>query len=399
MKTRQFILVAIAATLSLIGFAAQAAGIDLSHVFAMSPEIGIGLASCMGSIEMIGKSLEKIENGFTQVKGAQAELAERVLSLEQRGTPGGFHNFDRKAASLADQVVKGVTDNAELFAKTKSLRLELKAASDPITTSNGRAIMSGGVGFVQGGVLGLQNALPVRAVAATALEYSRYTGQQGAAGVQGAEGDSKAAVRPDHSLITQNALTVAGFAKMSRQSLDDSNELRRAVEVTLNRSVATALDAALVNGATGFAGGFEGLATSYTSLLYTSLVDAISEGVATMQTAGFVPDVVALHPADWLAITVAKGTANDHYLSGSYLGQIEPVLRGLRVVLSPSIDPGKAMVLDSSHSELLIVSNFTVELGYTNDDFVKNLAVLLGEMRVLPVFRTAGSARLITPKA
>lgn len=399
MKTRQFILVAIAATLSLIGFAAQAAGIDLSHVLAMSPEIGIGLASCMGSIEMIGKSLEKIENGFTQVKGAQAELAERVLSLEQRGTPGGFHNFDRKAASLADQVVKGVTDNAELFAKTKSLRLELKAASDPITTSNGRAIMSGGVGFVQGGVLSLQNALPVRAVAATALEYSRYTGQQGAAGVQGAEGDSKAAVRPDHSLITQNALTVAGFAKMSRQSLDDSNELRRAVEVTLNRSVATALDAALVNGATGFAGGFEGLATSYTSLLYTSLVDAISEGVATMQTAGFVPDVVALHPADWLAITVAKGTANDHYLSGSYLGQIEPVLRGLRVVLSPSIDPGKAMVLDSSHSELLIVSNFTVELGYTNDDFVKNLAVLLGEMRVLPVFRTAGSARLITPKA
>lgn len=75
------------------------------------------------------------------------------------------------------------------------------------------------------------------------------------------------------------------------------------------------------------------------------------------------------------------------------------MLRGLRVVLSPSIDPGKAMVLDSSHSELLIVSNFTVELGYTNDDFVKNLAVLLGEMRVLPVFRTAGSARLITPKA
>lgn len=399
MKTRQFILVAIAATLSLIGFAAQAAGIDLSQVFAMSPEIGIGLASCMGSIELIGKTLDKIGAGFEQVKAAQTELAERVFSLEQRGTPGNFTNFDRKAVSLADQVVKGFTDNAELFAKTKSLRLELKAASDPITTSNGRAIMSGGVGFVQGGVLGLQNALPVRAVATTALEYSRYTGQQGAAGVQGAEGDSKAAVRPDHSLVTQNALTVAGFAKMSRQSLDDSNELRRAVEVTLNRSVATALDAALVNGATGFTGGFEGLATSYTSLLYTSLVDAISEGVATMQTAGFVPDVVALHPADWLAITVAKGTANDHYLSGSYLGQIEPVLRGLRVVLSPSIDAGKAMVLDSSHSELLIVSNFTVELGYTNDDFVKNLAVLLGEMRVLPVFRTAGSARLITPKA
>lgn len=399
MKTRQFILVAIAATLSLIGFAAQAAGIDLSQVFAMSPEIGIGLASCMGSLEMIGKSIDKIEANFAQVKSTQAELAERVLCLEQSGTRAPAMSMGTKGASFADQVVKGFNDNAELFAKTKSLRLEIKAAADPITTTSGRTIMSGGVGFVQGGVLGLQNAMQARAVPTTALEYSRYTGQQGAAAVQGAEGDAKAAVRPDHTLITQNALTVAGYAKMSRQALEDSNELRRAVEITLNRSVATALDAALVNGATGFTGGFESLATAYTSLLYTSLVDAISEGVATMQTAGFVPDVVALNPADWLAITVAKGTANDHYLSGSYLGQMEPVLRGLRVVLSPSIDAGKALVLDSSHSELLIVSNFNVEVGYTNDDFVKNLAVLLGEMRILPVFRTVGSARLITPKA
>lgn len=351
------------------------------------------------SIEKISRAIDGISDNFHSIKATQNELAERLLSLEQRGTPGSLMPLERKGTSFADQVVKGFTDNSELFAKTKSLRLEIKAASDPITTTSGRTIMSGGVGFVQGGVLGLQNALSVRPVSTTALEYSRYTGQQGAAAVQGAEGDTKAAVRPDHTLITQNALTVAGYAKMSRQALEDSNELRRAVEITLNGSVATALDAALVNGATGFTGGFEGLATAYTSLVYTSLVDAISEGVATMQTAGFVPDVVVLNPADWLAITVAKGTANDHYLSGSYLGQIEPVLRGLRVVLSPSIDAGKALVMDSSHSELLIVSNFTVELGYTNDDFVKNLAVLLGEMRILPVFRTVGSARLITPKA
>lgn len=303
------------------------------------------------------------------------------------------------AGTLGEQVVRAFQENRDIFAKTKSVSLQLRAATDSITTSSGRSIVNGGVGFVQGGVLGLQNALPVRVAPASALEYSRYTGQQGAAAVQAAEGDTKAAVRPDHSLITQTAITIAGYAKMSRQAINDQSELRRAVEVTLNRSVATALDAALVNGATGFTGGFEGLATAYTSLVYTSLVDAISEGVSTMQTAGFSPDVVALNPADWLAITTAKGTANDHYLSGSYLAQIEPVLRGLRVVLSPSIDAGKGLVMDSTHSELLIVEDFTVEVGYAGDDFIKNLAVLLGEMRVLPVFRTVGSARLITPKA
>lgn len=401
MKSQNITRFALAILVSLFAIGAQAAGFDLHALLLQHPDAAMGLTAMgAGSLDVVLKSMDKMMDRFEATQREQAVFSDRLLSLEQKGSAGA-RMFDRPGAraSLADQVVKGFTDNSELFAKTKSLRLELKAATDPITTSSGRTVMSGGVGFVQGGVLGLQNAIPVRSVPVTALEYSRYIGQQGAAGGQGAEGDTKSAVRPDHELVTQNALTIAGYAKMSRQALADSQELRQAVDVTLNRSVATALDVALVNGMTGFTGGFEGLATAYTSLVYTSLVDAISEGVATMQVAGFVPDVVALNPADWLAITVAKGTANDHYLSGSYLGQIEPVLRGLRVVLSPSIDAGKALVLDSTHSELLIVNDFTVEIGYTNDDFIKNLAVLLGEMRILPVFRTVGSARLITPMA
>lgn len=350
------------------------------------------------SLDVITKSLDKLDGNIHSIKSTQAELSDRVMQLEQ-GAPGiKAMNHAAGADSIGAQVVKQFNANAEIFSKTKSLRLEIKAAADPITTSSGRTITSGGVGFIQGGVLGLQNALPVRQVSTTALEYSRYTGQQGAAAVQGAEGDAKAAVRPDHTLITQNALTIAGYAKMSRQALSDSNELRRAVETTLSRSVATAMDAALVTGATGFTGGYETLATAYTSLVYTTLADAVAEGSSTLQAAGFNPDVVALHPSDWLSMGVAKGS-DGHYLSGNYLAVLAPVLHGLRVVLSPSIDAGKALVMDSTHSELLVVDNFTVEIGYTGDDFTKNLAVVLGEMRVLPVFRTAGSMRLITPKA
>lgn len=364
-------------------------------------EIAAIAATIPGGADLAMRSLQA---GHT-VEQFQQEvirhMSNKPLPTADFGSTGGCGAsaaHSRAAGTLGEQVVRAFGENRDIFAKTKSVSLQLRAATDTITTSSGRTIVNGGVGFVQGGVLGLQNALPVRVAPASALEYSRYTGQQGAAAVQAAEGDTKAAVRPDHTLITQTAMTIAGYAKMSRQAINDQSELRRAVEVTLNRSVATALDTALVNGAAGFTG-FEGLATAYTSLVYTSLVDAISEGVSTMQTAGFSPDVVALNPADWLAITTAKGTANDHYLSGSYLAQIEPVLRGLRVVLSPSVDAGKGLVMDSTHSELLIVEDFTVEIGYAGDDFIKNLAVLLGEMRVIPVFRTVGSARLITPKA
>lgn len=350
-------------------------------------------------INTVMKSLDRFEGTLSSVKNQQEEFAVRLLELEQGSVKSLNHVGGSGGESIGAQVVKQFKDNAEIFSKTKSLRLEIKAATDAITTSSGRAIQSGGVGFVTGGVLGLQNALPTRSVHVTALEYSRFIGTQGAAGVQSAEGAEKAAVRPDHSLIVQNALTIAGFAKMSRQALSDSEELRRAVEVTLARSVATAMDAALVDGCAGFAGGFTALATASTSLVYVDLVDAISEGASVMQTAGFSPNVVALNPADWLSIAVAKSDLDGHYLSGSYLGSVEMNLRGLRVVLSPSIAAGKAMVMDSSHSELLVVDNFTVEIGFTGDDFVKNLAVLLGEMRVLPVHRTLGSMRLVTPKA
>lgn len=347
------------------------------------------------TIPMLTKALDRIEDRLNQVN----ELADRVLTLEQKG-PGTFKDGGGTAArTIGAQAADELQKNAELLGKTKTLRLEIKAASDPLTTGNARNIISGGIGAPDGRVLGIHNGLPRRPVGGvTAVEYSRYTGQQGAAAQQATEGTAKAAVRPDHSLVMQSALTIAGYTKVSRQAINDRAELKAVIDVVLRRSIETALDAALVNGATGFTGGYEALATAYTSLVYTALVDAVSEGVSTMQTAGFSPDLVALNPADWLAITVAKGTSNDHYLSGSYLGVMPTEMRGLRVVLSPSVDAGKALVVDSGHAELLMVNDVVIEVAYDSDDFTKNLATVLGELRVIPIFRTVGAARLITPK-
>lgn len=346
--------------------------------------------------------LKAIAETHSALLESTAELKERLISLERRAHDAGdLAGMSRNSRStIGAKFASQFEQHRDMFAKTKSLRLEVKAAADLVSTSSGRNIQSGGVGAIGMNALGFQNAMTVRPVpGVTAVEYSRMTGTQGAAAVQASEGAAKAAVRPDHTLITQGGLTIAGYTRMSRQALSDSVELKNAIDTTLMRSVGTALDVALVNGAAGFSGGFEGLATAYTSLVYTSLVDAISEGVATMQTAGFMPDVVAMSPADWLALCVAKSALDDHYLSGSYLGALPSEMRGLRVVLSPSVDTGKGLLLDSMHAELLVVDDFQIELGYENDDFTKNQCVILGEMRVIPKFITTGAARLITPKA
>ena len=362
------------------------------------------------NITDIKEALEGIETGLNKftstareeiraIAARQREHGDEILILKQQGTAPG-PEFSGNGKTIGAQVWEGMRSNSDLLAKTKSLRLEIKAAADVITTVNVGKIASGGLTLPTGAALGIQTALPSRLLSGVStLEYSRYTGIQGAAAVQAAEGAAKAAIRPDFTAIQQGAITIAGFTKLSKQSLNDSAELKMAVDVTLQRSIAAALDNMLMNGSLAPAfDGFNALGTSYTSLLYTSLADAASEAVATMQEAGFQPNVVAFRPSDFLGVQLAK-TSNGEYLAGPYLQPLPELLRGLRVVLSPSVPSGKVVVMDAAHAELLLVDDLTIEIGYVNDDFTKNVATILGEVRVIPTFRAAGSVRVITPKA
>lgn len=346
------------------------------------------------SIQQAIEAIEKIEQKLA-VK--LAEHSDEILQLKQRGSmqPMDYQNAPR--GTLGDRFIKQFDANRDLFEKTRSVRLEIKAATDIISTTSGRTIVSGGVGAPGGQFLGIQNALVSRpAPGTTAIEYARYTGEQGAAAQQEAEGDAKAAVRPDHTLIQQSALTIAGYAKLSRQALNDSAELKAAIDLTLARSVAGSMNDVLSNGGTGFTG-FVPLATAVTSATYSRLADAVSQYVGEMQIAGFNPDTVVVSPGTWVNIVTLQDDISG-YLSGAYLGTVPQELRGFRVVLSTGVAAGKALVIDSAHSELLDVEEFSVEVAYSGDDFTKNLVTVLGEARVIPVFRSVGSALLVSPK-
>jgi len=357
----------------------------------------------MNSTELITKALDQIESkvvtSLENMSAKQREFADRLLQIEQKGGAwnDGGHNEQAGGASLGAKVWAEMAKNGDLLKKTDKLRLEVKAAGDVTGTGSVRAIQSGGAGAPAGMILGVQHAMPTRIVGATsAIEYSRYTGLEGAAAVQAAEGDTKAAVRPTFSLIEQTGITIAGYSKVSKQAMADSAELQRAIDITLRRSIGGALDTMLNSGSWGGANGLLAHATAYTSLVYTRLADAASEAVATMQELGYNPDVVVLKPGDWLAITTAMSNSGE-YLSGAYLAPLPELLRGLKVVLSPTVTAGKALVLDSSQLELLIVDDLMVEVGTSGDDFTKNVRTILGEMRVIPTFRAVGAVRLITP--
>lgn len=358
----------------------------------------------MSALESITGQLQDISDRWAKahdnIEIKQRELADEILQIKQRGAIMP-HEFAVNRQGFGDQVIKAIEENRELLAKTRNVRFEVKAASDVITTTGGRNIQAGPVGAPTGLPFGVQNGLTlVPAAGVSAVEYFRYSGIEGAAAVQAGEGGAKPAVRPGHTAIVQSALTVAGWTKLSRQAMNDSGELRAAIDITLRREIGKALDLAVMTAnVTPAWAGLKPLATAYTSLVYQTLWDAASEAVSTMMLSGFVPDTVVVAPAEWLAIQVATNNTTGEYFSGSYLGPLPENMRGLRVVVSPNMDAGKILVLDSTQVELKIVEDFAVEVAYADDDFIRNQVTILGEMRVIPVYRSVGAARLVTPKA
>lgn len=356
----------------------------------------------LSGLESIDAKIKSRNTKIDELGIQQAELADRLLTLEQKGAIGPRDSVGGGSRqSLGTQFARALETHGDILKRSGRLSVELstKAATDPVTTAVGRNVVTGAVGAVTGRALGLHTAMRRRpSPGVSAVEYSRFLSVEGSAGIQAAEGDQKSYVRPTHELITAPAVTIAALTKISKQAVSDRAALVQAIDVTLGRSIDIEMDRLLVTGGSGFVGGYVALATAMTST-YDNLVDAISHGVSVMQSEGFMADVVALRPADWLSVVVARGV-DGHPLSGSYLAPVaESSLRGLNVVMSPSVPAGKALILDSAHSELLMVEEVNTEIAYSGTDFESNLVTIRMETRVIPTMYTTGSMRLVTPAA
>uniref|UniRef100_UPI0040473CB5 phage major capsid protein n=1 Tax=Orrella sp. TaxID=1921583 RepID=UPI0040473CB5 len=346
--------------------------------------------------ENFRESEKQIKARFDNIESSITELAQK--SQTALVGSGGFG----RVKSLGEQVAAQIQQDSEILQKSGRLKFEIstKAAGDIISTGSGRNVVSSGVGAPSIGILGAQNAFTLMQMAGTsAAEYSRHTGSTGLAGVQATEGALKAATRPEYTLITQSAITISAWTLMSNQAYMDSQQLASAVEVNLRRQAALKIDDVLVNGSAApvFAGvnALAGMVSSSFDLL----PDAISEASAAMAVEGFVADVVIVNPTTWVDVLAARADsgAGEYLNQNGYLMGAEPMIRGHRVVMSSSIQAGTALVCDSAFLELGFSQAPTVEIGFIEDDFVRNQVRLRLDVRIIPMIKAAGAVKLAVP--
>ncbi len=227
------------------------------------------------------------------------------------------------------------------------------------------------------------------------LSFTNNAAPQGGNSPFEHEGVAKAESSITYEQVDEKVPTIAHFVKASKQILGDVPMLRNTVDARLLYGLEIKLEDQILNG-TGSGANMSGLTKSgnYTAFTPTSgetAIDSINRALAALETAEADPDVVIMHPKDYRAMQRLKASGSGEYLFGAPSGQNSANVWNTDIHPTPAMTEGKFLAMDSAQMGVLFFrEDASVQVGYVNDDFTKNLVVLLAELRaVIAVQRPA----------
>ncbi|MBK3745926.1 phage major capsid protein [Paraburkholderia aspalathi] len=330
------------------------------------------------------------------------EIKARLDDMEQKAARGG--SGDDRTKSLGQQFV----DLEELAAMKSAPRSGASASLSvkaDITTSTTNAAGSAGAAIAPNrlpGVLQIpQRRLTIRDLLSPgqtdspSILYIQETGFTNSAAPT-AEGALKP--QSDLKLVDKNISTkvIAHWFRASKQILSDFSQIRSLIDERLIYGLQLVEENQLLNG-DGTGENLEGLipqATAYAAPAGLALpapvtgIDILRIAMLQASLAEFPATGHVLNPIDWAGIELLKDTEG-RYVIGNPQGSLGASLWNLPVVTTQSMTAGKfltgafrlgAQIFDQWASR--------IEVGFQNDDFVRNKVTILAEERLaLAVYR------------
>ena len=342
--------------------------------------------------EALTKSLkEKADEALTGMGAIRAQLTE----IEQKMARGGDHQPEAvKSAGqtfVESDEFKRFSDGG--FSRNDRARIETKAT---LTNSTAAAAGSLGAGLVTARLPGVvelpRRQLTIRQLLAQGnmdgqtLEFVKeHSWTNSAAPV--AEGAAKPQSDFRLEVVSTSAKVIAHTMKASRQTLSDVSAVRSMIDSRLSFGLDLIEENQILNG-DGTGQNLLGIipqATAYTNPLTggdTTSIDKVRLMVLQAALALLPPDGIVMHPSDWAWIELLKDSTGQ-YIIGQPQGNIGATLWGLPVVPSMAMTIDKVLVgAFGTAAQIFDRWTTTIETGYENDDFTKNLVTILAEKRV-----------------
>ena len=216
-------------------------------------------------------------------------------------------------------------------------------------------------------------------------------------GTEQAEWVEEGALKPlmGGGVVQKSALAgkVALAAKLTEETLVDFPQLVAEVKAEIINRIGLAEEKAILFG--DEEGTIEGVTINVPGFSLTSLdvekpniYDAIVAGYTQIvSTSGmsYRPNLVMVNPLDYAAMQLTKDV-NGQYLRPFKSG--DELIQGLEVVATTSIEQGNLVMGDFNYLNIRDIVELTVEFGWENDDFRKNLVTMIGEKRLVPYVKS-----------
>jgi HK97 family phage major capsid protein len=341
-----------------------------------------------GEAATVGKISADTKTALAAIGTQQRELADRLLSIEQKGTQ---QPEPKEISTWGAQLIKNARYADFAGGNLNKLRVEIK---NTLVGSDTNVAPDRKPGIVGGAVLpfSMEALLPSTTTSSNAIEFTREASFTNSA-AEVAEGVAKAESALTWSLVNMPVSTVAHWIKISKQLAADAPALAAYVNTRMRYGVDRKVDTQLVVGdgvapnisGTYDAGNFtaHGYANADLGATLKKFV-LIRKIMADLYAAGYPADAIVLNPADWAAMEIELlTTAAGQTLYSVAEGGV-PRLFGVPIIQAIGMAADTFQV--GRFSEAYMVYNregVVVEMSDSDsDNFTKNLITLRAERRL-----------------
>lgn len=205
------------------------------------------------------------------------------------------------------------------------------------------------------------------------------------------EGALKPSMHAKVREVTVNAGKVALTVKLTEETLIDLPQVVAEIRSEIINRIGIAEENGILYGS-GTDGEILGVFTDIPAFSLTGLsvekpniFDAIVASytqVVSVSKMNYRPNLVRVNPIDLANMRLTKDS-NGQYLFPPFTLANGELIQGLRIAASPAVTQGSFVLGDFNYLNIRDYVLLTIEFGWENDDFTKNLVTMIGEKRLL----------------
>jgi HK97 family phage major capsid protein len=335
------------------------------------------------------KDLETKGAEIATLKENVEQLALQVLELETKGTPTNApENLTSLLTEKADEL-KAMKEKSGA-----SVQIQLKAVGTMALSTNTtgqipQAERETGITRIVRRNPFILELVNVGTIMSNVWEWVEQKNVEGGSAMT-AEGAAKSQTDFDLVVASANVKKVTAYIKVTKEMLDDVALLRSEIDQELTELINLRIDDQLLNG-TGLTVNLTGIVTNATAWSAGAFALAIPEptnydvlatAINQVRVNLFEPTYIVMHPTDVTKMKLSKAS-DGHYVLPPFSSVDGTSVEGIRVVANTGVTIDKFLVGDFSKAGVRFKEGLTINVGYENDDFTKNLVTILAEARLV----------------